>query len=201
MKESHHSILTLILGLAALSVGCEPGPEAQVEEGAGEMAEETAAEPAGSVTQAIAVLHPTEGSEARGTVSFRQVGNGIAIGADVSGLEPGAHGFHIHEFGDCTAADGTSAGGHFNPGDMRHGAPADAERHVGDLGNLTADESGMASYERTDGVVAFEGAESIIGRAVIVHAGQDDLTSQPTGAAGARVACGVIGIGDTASDM
>jgi Cu-Zn family superoxide dismutase len=105
----------------------------------------------------------------------------------------------VHELGDCTAPDGTSAGGHFNPEGMPHGAPADAQRHVGDLGNLTADDSGMAHYERTDDVIALSGDHSIVGRGIIVHAGADDLTSQPTGAAGARVACGVIGIAEVSS--
>jgi Cu-Zn family superoxide dismutase len=146
------------------------------------------------VTEAVAVLHPTEGNEAHGIVSFTKVEGGIKITADVEGLSPGKHGFHIHEYGDCSASDGTSAGGHFNPENMPHGAPADVERHVGDLGNLEADDGGKAHYERTDDLISFAGAHSIIGLAVIVHAGEDDLTSQPTGNAGSRVACGVIGI-------
>jgi len=147
-----------------------------------------------SPTKAVCVLHPTEGNDVSGTVTFTKTAQGIKIVADVEGLSPGKHGFHVHEFGDCTAPNGTSAGGHFNPENTKHGAPTDTERHVGDLGNLEADADGNAHYERTDTFIALSGPHSIIGRGIIVHAGEDDLISQPTGAAGARVACGVIGI-------
>ena len=147
-----------------------------------------------AVTRALAVLHPTEGNTARGTVTFTKVANGIEVIADVEGLSPGKHGFHIHEYGDCSAPDATSAGGHFNPEDMPHGAPTDTKRHVGDLGNMTADSDGKAHYEWTDPLITLDGPHSILGRAAIVHAQEDDLTSQPTGNAGPRVACGVIGI-------
>jgi len=146
------------------------------------------------ITAAVALLHPTEGNSVRGTVTFTEVADGIRIVADVEGLDPGKHGFHIHEFGDCSAPDAASAGGHFNPDGMPHGAPDDMERHVGDLGNLVADEEGKAHYERTDSFISFGGDHSIIGSAVVIHSGEDDFTSQPSGAAGPRVACGVIGI-------
>lgn len=148
-----------------------------------------------TVMNAVCVLHPTAGNDISGNITFTKTTEGIKIVADVSGLTPGKHGFHVHKFGDCSATDGTSAGGHFNPENLKHGAPTDIERHVGDLGNLEADTDGNAHYERTDTFIALSGPHSIIGRAIIVHAGEDDLTSQPTGAAGARVACGVIGIG------
>jgi len=147
-----------------------------------------------AASYAAAVLHPTTGSSVWGTVTFAATDSGVLIRADVSGLAPGAHGFHVHEWGDCSAPDATSAGGHFNPEASPHGAPDGAERHVGDLGNLVADASGTARYERTDRRIALGGANSIIGRAVMVHAAEDDLASQPTGSAGARLACGVIGI-------
>ena len=147
-----------------------------------------------NITNAVCVLHPTEGNDVSGIVTFTKTEGGIHIVANVSGLTPGKHGFHIHQYGDCSLPNGKSAGGHFNPDNKKHGAPGDAERHVGDLGNLVADENGNAHYERTDTFISFEGPHSIIGRGIIVHAGEDDLTSQPTGAAGARVACGVIGI-------
>jgi Cu-Zn family superoxide dismutase len=110
------------------------------------------------------------------------------------GLNPGQYGFHIHEYGDCTAPAGTSAGGHFNPENQPHAGPDQAQRHVGDLGNLEADNSGNAHYEKTDTHLKFDGRDSIIGRGVIVHTGVDDLVSQPSGNAGPRVACGVIGV-------
>ena len=146
------------------------------------------------ITKAIAVLHPTEGNAVRGTVTFVKVEGGIRITAEVEGLTPGKHGFHIHEYGDCSAPNGTSARGHFNPENVPHAGPDSPQRHVGDLGNLEADENGKAHYERVDKIISFSGPRSIIGRAVIIHAKEDDMQSQPTGAAGARLACGVIGI-------
>lgn len=144
--------------------------------------------------RAVAVLAPTHGNSAAGTITFTAVSGGVRITAQLTGLPAGEHGFHIHERGDCTASDGTSAGGHYNPAGTPHAGPGAAQRHVGDLGNITADTQGMATYDRVDRVVRLSGPDAIIGRAVIVHAGRDDLSSQPTGAAGARLACGVIGI-------
>lgn len=146
------------------------------------------------VSKAICVLHPTQGNNVQGVVTFTRTDSGIKVVADVEGLTEGKHGFHIHQYGDISNPDGTSAGGHFNPDNKKHGAPTDAERHVGDLGNLEAGADGRAHYEWVDNEITFSGEHSIIGRAIIVHAGADDLTSQPTGAAGARVADGVIGI-------
>ena len=143
---------------------------------------------------AVCILYPTEGNEVSGIVTFTKTDGGIKIVANFEGLTPGKHGFHIHEYGDCSRLDGKSAGGHFNPDGKKHGAPNSEERHVGDLGNLLANEKGKAYYEIIDSYISFSGPHSIIGRAIIVHAGEDDLTSQPTGAAGARVACGVIGL-------
>jgi Cu-Zn family superoxide dismutase len=149
---------------------------------------------AGKIEKAVAVLHPTEGNHVTGIVTFVHQSGKVHVSADVKGLTPGKHGFHIHAWGDCSAPDGTSAGGHFNPEGKQHGAPTDVNRHVGDLGNIEADSSGEAHLEWTDPILSFTGPHSIIGRAVIVHAGEDDLKSQPTGNAGSRVACGVIGI-------
>lgn len=147
-----------------------------------------------SITKAVCVLYPTEGNEVMGTVTFTKADSGVVVVADVQGLTPGKHGFHVHQYGDCSAPDGKSAGGHFNPEDKDHGGPHADMRHVGDLGNLEADQDGKAHYEMTDTKISLSGEHSIIGRAIVVHAGEDDLSSQPTGAAGARVACGVIGI-------
>ncbi len=147
------------------------------------------------VHPAVCVLYPTQGNKVTGTVWFTQVTGGVKVVADLKGLTKGKHGFHIHECGDCTAPDGTSAGGHFNPKSMNHGAPMDAMRHEGDMGNIEADESGNAHLEYVDKSISFDGDASIIGRSVIVHKDEDDLKTQPTGNAGARVACGVIGIG------
>ncbi len=141
---------------------------------------------------ATAVLAPTSGSSVQGTVNFIQSGDRVRVEATLAGLTPGQHGFHIHEKGDCSAPDAASAGGHFNPSGMQHGGPGDSSRHVGDFGNLEADAQGSAKFVNTFADLKFEGAASIIGRAVIVHAKADDLKTQPTGDAGGRVACGVI---------
>lgn len=145
------------------------------------------------VTSAVCVLQPTAGNDVSGVVRFTQTDKGVRIVADVKGLTPGKHGFHIHQYGDCTAPDGTSAGGHFNPFDTKHGGPMATEHHEGDMGNLVAGQDGTAHYDWVDPSLYLNGPYSIVGHAIVVHAGEDDLTSQPTGAAGARVACGVIG--------
>lgn len=144
--------------------------------------------------KAIALLSPAKDKTVKGVVTFTQTDKGVKVYAHLEGLTPGKHGFHIHEFGDCTAADLTSAGGHFNPTQMSHGSPTDEMRHSGDLGNIVADEKGMAMLEWVDPVMQLSGPNSIIGHAVIVHAKEDDLKTQPTGNAGGREACGVIGI-------
>lgn len=146
-----------------------------------------------SVTKAMATLNPTEGNQVSGTVTFTQESEGVRVVVNLRGFGgAGMHGFHIHEFGDCSAADGTSAGGHFNPEGVAHAGPDAEKRHVGDLGNLSADENGVATADFVDTMLALSGPHSILGRGVIVHAEADDLTSQPTGAAGARLACGVV---------
>jgi Cu-Zn family superoxide dismutase len=147
-------------------------------------------------TKAVCVVHPLGDAKVQGKVTFTQVDDGIKIEANLTGLTPGKHGFHVHEFGDCSMMDGTCAGGHFNPDGKPHGGPDSTERHAGDFGNLEADASGNAVYERVDSIISLHGDHSIIGRSIIVHADPDDLTSQPTGNAGARIGCGVIGIAD-----
>jgi len=159
-------------------------------------AQATRAAADGQVTKAIAVVHPLGDSKLSGTVVFTQQRGGVQVSAELSGLTPGEHGFHVHEFGDCSMASGECAGGHFNPTGAPHGGPDDERRHVGDLGNIEADQSGKATYNRVDKMISLNGPNSIIGRSVIVHAGRDDLQSQPSGDAGARVGCGVIGIAD-----
>lgn len=146
------------------------------------------------VTKAVAVLNPTEGNKTKGVVTFTKAGDKVKVVADIEGLMPGKHGFHIHEFGDCSAKDGASAGGHFNPHAVPHGAPDAAQRHPGDMGNIEPGPDGKVHVELTDSVMKLDGASSIIGRAVIIHAQADDLKSQPTGNAGARNACAVIGV-------
>lgn len=144
------------------------------------------------ITKAVCVLNPKSGSEVVGAVTFAEEEGGVRIIADVAGLKPGKHGFHIHEHGDCGSPDASSAGGHFNPTHKKHGGPDSAERHVGDLGNLEANSQGLAHYDRVDSVISLNGPQSIIGKSIIVHADEDDLVSDPTGNAGKRIACGEI---------
>lgn len=142
---------------------------------------------------ASAVVRPASGSQVHGSVRFTQVDTRVRVDADLSGLSPGLHGFHIHEKGDCSAADAMSTGGHFNPNVKKHGPPESAERHGGDLGNLTADASGNAKLSlAVAGISVGKGPDGVIGRGIIVHAGQDDLKTDPTGNAGGRIGCGVI---------
>jgi superoxide dismutase, Cu-Zn family len=153
-----------------------------------------------AVKHAIAVLHPTEGNSAHGTVTFMDHGDGkVHVIADISGLTPGAkHGFHIHQFGDCSSPDGKSAGGHYDPAGVgHHGEPGADQRHAGDLGNIQADTAGHGTIDAVfSGISIASEMHPIIGRGVIVHAAPDDY-GQPTGNAGARIACGVIGVANT----
>jgi len=144
--------------------------------------------------KAVAVLHPTVGNKVSGTVTFIEVADGVQVHAEITGLAPGNHGFHVHEFGDCSVPDATSAGAHFNPTNKPHAGPDAPERHVGDMGNVEADASGKATLEYVDHQISLTNdQQSAIGRSVVVHAKADDLKSQPAGDSGARIACGVIG--------
>ena len=154
-----------------------------------------AAKPAAApLTHGVAVLIPGKDSKVAGTVHFKKEAGGVHVTGAFTGLVGGAHGFHVHEFGDCTAADFTSAGGHFNPAGNPHGGPKDAKRHEGDMGNIEATADGNGSIDYVDHELGFQGAKSIVGRGVVIHANADDFKTQPTGNAGGRVACGVIGV-------
>ena len=189
---------TLVLTTALLTaIGCsKPTPEPQ-QEPAPPPPEVSAPEtPAPSI--AVAQLHGAEGSSITGTVTFTQNGDTVTISATVSGVGAGNHGFHIHETGECSG-DFTSAGGHFNPAGHPHGGPGQPESHAGDLGNITIGEDGSGTLDLTSSAVTVDpGPNSVVGRAVILHEKADDLESQPTGAAGGRLACGVIQASDSA---
>jgi len=148
---------------------------------------------------AKATLRPSTRANVHGTVIFTQNGNMVTVVAHVEGAKPGLHGFHVHEIGDCTALDFSSAGNHFNPGGAVHGAPADATRHAGDLGNIDIGPDGSGHLElKTDHLTVADGPNSVVGRAIILHEQADDLGSQPAGNAGAREACGVVEFETTA---
>ncbi|XP_041019837.1 superoxide dismutase [Cu-Zn] 4A [Juglans microcarpa x Juglans regia] len=150
------------------------------------------------MVKAVAVLGNSE--DVKGTIHFTQEADGsTTVTGNVSGLKPGHHGFHVHALGDTTNGC-LSTGPHFNPAGKEHGAPEDENRHAGDLGNITAGADGTAKIAITDKQIPLSGPNSIIGRAVVVHADIDDLgkggheLSKSTGNAGGRVACGIIGL-------
>ena len=147
-----------------------------------------------TLKRAIAVITPTKGNSVHGVATFDELANGVHVVANFTGLIPGKHGFHIHEFGDISSEDGSSAGGHFNPMGMPHSMPTSEKRHAGDMGNIEADGNGSAHLDYIDTVMKLNGEYSIIGHAVIIHAKEDDFKTQPTGNAGPRVGYGVIGI-------
>lgn len=144
--------------------------------------------------RATAQMQPTKGNKTFGEATFEQVGDKVHAVIYVQGLKPGQeHGLHIHEVGDCSSGDGMSAKGHFNPYGKPHGHPGSSDRHAGDLPALKAGKDGRAKVDvMVDVVTVQPGPSSIVGRAVIVHADPDDYRTQPTGNAGARLACGVI---------
>ena len=143
---------------------------------------------------ATAELQPTRGNSAAGSITFTQSGDKVRVAGEVRGLRPNQeHGFHIHEAGDCSSGDGMSTKGHFNPLGKPHAHFSSAERHAGDMPALKADASGNARIDTSlDVITVNPGPTSIVGRGLIVHASPDDYKTQPTGNAGARLACAII---------
>lgn len=170
-----------ILALAAMALaltGCPKKKEAPKEPKA---------------TKAGGNIEARSGSKVSGSVSFEETGDGrLKMTITVQGLTPGDHGVHIHENGDCSAPDAVSAGGHFNPENMAHGAPGAPQHHAGDFGNVSANAAGVANATVTVSGITLQGKTGVIGKALIVHEKADDFTTQPTGGAGGRVGCAVI---------
>jgi superoxide dismutase, Cu-Zn family len=152
----------------------------------------TKAEAATRPESAKVQLLPLARAKAKGEVTLKMEGSDLKVAYDIKGLKANQkHGFHIHEFGDCSTVDGTSAGSHYNPANAPHAGPESSDRHRGDLGNLAADANGKAMGElRLSGVHLQE----LIGRSFVIHAKEDDLKTQPAGESGERIACGVIGV-------
>ena len=148
-----------------------------------------------SVNRAVAVIYPTKGNQVSGTIYFDKVPNGVHIHGTISGLDPNStHAMHIHDFGDQSSDDGSSAGSHYNPEQHPHADVTAAVRHAGDLGNIKADGSGKANVDLTvNNITLADMKNPIIGRGVVIHAKVDDF-SQPVGNAGGRIGVGVIGI-------
>lgn len=187
-------------------VACKPdAPPSQLQQkpsgppvASGSRDELAAQQPAAGPTdveRARADLQPTQGHEVRGRIELERQQQRVHITGEITGLSPGEHGFHIHETGDCSDPKAESAGGHFAPHESPHGAP-DSDpnaRHAGDFGNITANKDGVAKVDAWAELSLLTAGQSFaVGKAFIVHADKDDLKSQPSGNAGARVACGVI---------
>jgi Cu-Zn family superoxide dismutase len=140
-------------------------------------------------------LEPKSNSTVSGTATFTEKNGKVTFTAKVAGLQPGVHAIHIHEKSDCSAADGSSAGGHWNPTFKKHGKWGIGEYHKGDIGNFTADEKGNGTISLTTNewcIGCEDATKDILGKGLIVHQGSDDFTTQPSGNAGARVACSAI---------
>lgn len=205
MRIRHWLSLAILTAMTFALMGCSnDGGDATTTDPVAEEApapvQETAPEPMAVTAQAV--LQPTAETEGMsGTVTFTEAEGSVMIVAHIEGAPSGPHGFHIHEIGDCSSSDFKSAGGHFNPGAVDHAGPTDHVRHAGDLGNIEVGEDGTAHLEMTSDLITLgEGDNSIMGRGVILHKDADDLTSQPTGAAGARIGCGVIAAPEAAGD-
>jgi Cu-Zn family superoxide dismutase len=166
-----------MIAALALTAGCETIPDEPL--------------------RANAQLQPTKGSKTFGEATFEQVGNKVRVSIFVQGLKPNAeHGLHIHEVGDCSSGDGMSTKGHFNPHGKPHAHSGTSERHAGDLPSLKANKAGRGNVQaEIDIITVGPGPASVVGRGLIVHADPDDYKTQPTGNAGARIACGVIRAG------
>lgn len=152
-------------------------------------------EGASATKSAHAMLKPTTGNAAAGELTLASMGTGVHVTGDLTGLAINSeHGFHVHEKGDCSAPDASSAGSHFNPGGQPHGDPRGSAHHAGDLINVRADEQGRAHVDmHVDAATLGDGgANDIAGRAIIVHAKPDDYSTQPSGNSGDRIACGII---------
>lgn len=211
-KRTLGTFLAGLAGLAglaagALSLACQarqPEPAARSEEAPQSTAAATHAQTAQSdtrteleVARAVAPLEAKSGSHLTGEAFFvKEEGGRIAFGVTVKNVSPGKHAVHIHENGDCSAADAASAGGHWNPTNEEHGQWGVEPFHLGDIGNIEVGEDGQGTLTLSTDLWTLDEdgkrARSVVGKSVVVHAGADDFTTQPSGASGARIGCGVI---------
>ena len=143
--------------------------------------------------EAVVWFKAMKDSGVAGTITLKQDKGSVHVTGKITGLKPGKHGFHIHEYGDLRDPEGKSAGGHFNPSGAPHGGPESAERHAGDFGNIEANKDGVADVDLT---IKGLDLSAILGRSFVVHADPDDLKTQPSGNAGARIGVGVIGLAE-----
>lgn len=202
------SVLMVLFTVAACSKKAEEEPAAS--EGEAMTTAEApssippATAPAAGPSATATLQGAPEDSDFSGTVTFTQDGDGVRVLADLAGVDkPGKHGFHIHETGECSHGTGgkhfTSAGGHFNPTSAEHACPPTEPRHAGDLGNIEVGSNGAGRMELVTTGISLSGSNSIVGKAVLLHAGEDDCKTQPTGNSGDRIACGVVALGSDGS--
>lgn len=194
MRATH---LTLAIGLTVLLAACSreqpTGAPRQPDETTAAPAEKTTA--AEAAPEAVAQIAPTQGNTVTGSLALAQSPQGVHISGTIQGLKPDAEfGFHVHEKGDCSAPDGSSAGGHFNPTQAQHGNPTGPSHHAGDMPNIKSNAEGMAQVDTTEAGTSLHGdpGMDVMGKAIVVHESPDDYATQPSGNSGKRVACGVI---------
>ncbi|MBE15935.1 MAG: superoxide dismutase family protein [Dokdonia sp.] len=182
------------LSISVLATSCKK--DQKEKEVTQEEVEKTVTEVVTTPKKLTMTLAPKSGSKASGNVVFKEMDGAVSMTAIIGGLSEGTHAIHIHEKADCSSEDGKSSGGHWNPTAQPHGKWGDAAGyHKGDIGNMEADENGNATITMTTDqwcIGCDDPNKNILGKAIIVHQGADDFTSQPSGAAGARVSCGGI---------
>ena len=176
------SAFCLLISISIILMGCE-----RTRQQAGIL-------PIAPAKQANAMIGSSNDSGVTGMAVFTQNDDQITLMIEIQGASPGLHAAHIHANGDCSAPDGTSAGGHWNPTGVAHGKWGEGEFHLGDIGNITVGEDGTGHIMLTTDLweIGTGSDVDVVGRSIIVHAGADDFTSQPSGAAGSRIGCGVI---------
>ena len=193
-----HAVLASLATLALAGCATAPPPGASAPPAAAPAPAPVATPPSAphaAVSRAAANIAPLSGTLVSGRLALAPMGDGVHVTGDIGGLTPNSvHGFHIHENGDCSAVDGSSAGGHYNPTASTHGRASGAHHHAGDIDNLVADGNGVAHVNAHVSNVALGGdpQRDILGRALVVHAAPDDYATQPSGGSGTRIACGVI---------
>lgn len=186
--------IAALLSVAFIAGACQDSSAKDADGDKKPVKEEGDAKPMPAMAVATVENAKAHKDKISGTVTFTEAKEGLRVVAHINGLTPGKHGFHIHEKGDLSDPELKSAGGHFNPGGHKHGGPETEMRHAGDLGNLDADEKGHAMLDKVFPGISLkkDAADNVIGKSVIIHAGPDDLKTDPAGNAGARVAGGVI---------
>ena len=182
LSISAKSAFFLLISISIIAMGCE-----RVRQQAGVLSTVPA-------KQATAMIDALGDSGVTGVAVFTQNGDQITFMAEIQGAMPGLHAIHIHANGDCSAPDGKSAGGHWNPTDVAHGKWGVGEFHLGDIGNIAVGEDGIGRITLTTDLweIGTGSDIDVVGKGIIVHADADDFTSQPSGNAGARIGCGVI---------